>query len=477
MTLHRPPCPLRSSRLRVLLLTGGMALAGALALAGTLAAAPGTAAVAPGGGQAQASPIRHVVVLYLENHSFDSLFGFWCDAHPGRCPDGGMPASVRLSNGAIVKPFDDPDKPPIIKHTVKGQQAAVDGGKMDGWQKIPGCAAPKYKCISGYEPAQIPNLIMLASQFAISDDTFSLADSPSWGGHVYAAVGTLDGFLGSNPQVTPGHIGPGWGCDSDRVTSWRPPAGGELRKVPSCIPDPSLRRPNGGAFEPTPVQRVPSIMDRLAAAGLTWSSYAATAGQKGYGWSVCAPVASCLYTRESAHIYPDSKFFTDAKAGTLPDFSIITPGGNNVFNSWHNGFSTRAGDNWLGKIASAVMNGPAWKSTVLFVTWDDCGCFYDQVRPPVAADGHREGPRLPLVIISPYAKHGYTDTTQASYAGVLAYAEQTFGLAPLGVNDASAYPFTNAFNYHQAPLKPVRMVSRPIPRGEHIDYGQASEDS
>ena len=473
-------CGVQRAR-RVALAASAAALAaavGAAALApGAAAAAPGTAVAAPGRARAPSSPVKHVVVLYLENHSFDSLFGFWCNAKPGRCPDGGMPASVRLSNGAVVKPFVDPDAPPIIKHTVQGQAAAVDGGKMDGWQKIPGCEAPKYKCISGYKPAQIPNLIALADQFAISDNTFSLANSPSWGGHVYAAVGTLDGFLGSNPQVIKGLIGPGWGCDSDRVTLWRPPTGGTLRKVPSCIPDPSVNKPHGGAFEPTPVKRVPSIMDRLSAAGLTWASYAATAGQKGYGWSVCAPIASCLYSPEESHIHPDSKFLTDAKAGTLPDFSIITPGDNEVFNSWHNGFSTTAGDNWLGKIASAVMNGPEWTSTVLFVTFDDCGCFYDQVPPPVAPNGQQEGPRLPLVIISPYARHGYTDTARASYASVLAYAEHTFGLAPLGVNDARAYPFTKAFNYSQAPLKPVRMITRPIPRGDHIHYGQANEDT
>jgi phospholipase C len=126
---------------------------------------------------------------------------------------------------------------------------------------------------------------------------------------------------------------------------------------------------------------------------------------------------------------------------------------------------------------SKVMNGPEWNSTVLFVTWDDCGCFYDQVPPPHDPSGRQEGPRLPLVIVSPYARHGYTDTTPATYAGVLAYVEQTFGLARLGINDAQAYPFTNSFNYSQAPLRPVRMVTRPVPRGDHIIWSQAKEDT
>jgi phospholipase C len=454
---------------RVACATGALALTGVL---GALASVPGAA-----GASAPPSPIKHIVVLYLENHSFDSLFGFWCDHHRRRCPQGGMPATVHLSNGAVVKPFDDPDVPPIVKHTVRGQAAAIDHGKMDGWQKIPGCQPPKYRCISGYEPAQIPNLMTLVNQFAMSDDTFSLADSTSWGGHVYAALGTLDHFLGSVPKVNKSDIGPGWGCDSDRVTQWQPPAGGKIEMVPSCIPDPSLHMPNGGAFKPTPVSPVPSIFQRLTAAGLSWRSYAAAANQPGYGWSVCAPIASCLYTKESAHIRPDSRFYTDARTGALPDFSIITPGNKNVFNSWHNGFSTTAGDNWLGRIATALMKGPEWNSTVLFVTWDDCGCFYDQVPPPHEPNGRQEGPRLPLLIVSPYARHRYTDTTPATYAGVLAYVEQTFGLAPLGINDARAYPFTNSFNYSQAPLRPVRMVTPPVPRGDHIIRSQANEDT
>jgi phospholipase C len=123
------------------------------------------------------------------------------------------------------------------------------------------------------------------------------------------------------------------------------------------------------------------------------------------------------------------------------------------------------------------MNGSEWSSTVLFVTWDDCGCFYDQVPPPRAPNGRQEGPRLPLLIVSPYAKQAYTDTTQASYASILAYTERTFGLAPLNINDTRAYGFGNAFNYSQRPLKPVRMVTRPVPRGDHIIWSQANQDT
>ena len=360
-------------------LTAGMAL-DALMSAGGLAA--------PGVTQAQVTPIRHVVVIYLENHSFDNLLGFWCDGHRGRCPDGGMPPSVRLSNGATVIPATDPDKVPNVAHSVAAQVAAIDGGKMNGWQSIPGgtcAAATGYRCISGYQPSQAPNITALAQRFAISDHTFSSGDSASWAGHMDIVAASADRFFGDNPLpakgVTPG---PGWGCDSNLVTPWTGPSG-RPKLVPSCVPAhiPGLRF--GGAFEQTPVRNIPTIMDSLGAAGLIWKLYGATSTQGGYIWSICPTFAECLDTSQHGGLVPDAQFLTAASAGRLPGFSVVTPGGPAVANSCHNGVSITACDNWVGQ------------------------------------------------------------------------------LSPLGANDAAAYPFSNAFNYQQVPLEPVRMVHRPLP--------------
>jgi phospholipase C len=168
----------------------------------------------------------------------------------------------------------------------------------------------------------------------------------------------------------------------------------------------------------------------------------------------------------------------NARSGHLPNFAVVMPGGTDAKLSEHNGFSMTAGDDWVGRIASAVMHGPEWRSTVLFITWDDCGCFYDQVRPGLNPDGTAQGPRTPLVIVSPYAKPRYTDRKATTFAGILAYCERTFGLKPLGINDARAYPFTSAFNYNQAPLKPARMVNRPWPRyAYHVNMKEAMQDT
>ncbi len=435
---------------------------------------------------AQSTPIKHIVVLYMENHTFDNMLGYWCKRHARRCPDGGMPRSVTLSNGHVVISGIMPDIVPKVAHSVASEQKAIDGGKMDGWQHVRGCGAKtSYACIGGYFPAQVPNVTTLAKRFAISDRTFSMADSPSWGGHLYAVMGQLDGFLGNNPRpargVTPR---PGWGCDSRQVTPWKPP-GGTVRKVPSCVPDYSLRRANGGAFKPTPVKHAPTILDRLRRAHLSWRIYGEPkpAGGRinrafGYTWDICPSFAECLYTHQRRNNVPSSTFVQDALSGNLPSFAIVTPGGPDAKLSEHNNQSMTAGDDWLGQIAAAVMNGPEWNSTALFISWDDCGCFYDQVPPRTNPDGTPQGPRVPLVIVSPYAKRGYTDTTPATFAGILAYTEHTFGLNPLGINDKKAYPFTNAFDYHQRPLHPARMVYRPWPRDAyHVNMKQAMQDS
>jgi len=445
------------------------------------------------------SPIRHVVVIYLENQSFDSLLGFWCDRNRDRCPDGGMPSSVTLSDGAVVRPSVSPDVVPQVDHGVSSQEKAMNCTpfgtcEMNGWQKIRGgtCdAATGYQCIAGYKPSHEPNLSALATTFTISDMFFSMVQNWSYVAHLWAVAATTDGFTGLDMSHSSGH---GWGCDSRKLTTWSR-NGTTERTVPSCVPDPALRGPgggrlaNGGAFQPTPVRYVPTIMDELNNAGLSWHVYSGQCfhervnakGLKtcksanfGYYWSICPTFAECLYGQPGG-LVPSKQFVSDASSGSLPAFTILTPPNGTV--SWHNGFSVTASDDWLGQQVAAVMDGPDWRSTAVFITWDDCGCFYDQVSPGFNADGSRQGPRVPLLVVSPYARPGFTDTTPATFASILAYTEQNFGLPPLTVNDASAYPFSQVFNYNQAPLPTVGMVTRPVPKGDHIVWSQAFEDS
>jgi phospholipase C len=160
---------------------------------------------------------------------------------------------------------------------------------------------------------------------------------------------------------------------------------------------------------------------------------------------------------------------------------VITPSWSSLFanghaeSSQHNQKSMLAGDNWIGRVVAAIQNGPDWASTAIFITYDDCGCFYDHVRPPRNPDGTRQGPRVPMVIVSPYAKPGSTDSTNATFASILAYTEHTFGLPALSANDAAAYDYANSFDYTQVPLSGGPLPYHPLPPST-VAYLQAHQD-
>jgi phospholipase C len=171
------------SRFKLTVAAGIMVLAVSPALMTTTGqartAAPAAHAVTGLGAttrSAATTPIKHVIVIDMENHSFDNVLGFWCNAHSARCPDGGMPASVTLSDGTVVAPTVDPDTVPDIQHSVEAQLAAMNIRNgvplMNGWQNIPGgscSASTSYQCVTGYKPAQVPGLTSLAQAFTISD--------------------------------------------------------------------------------------------------------------------------------------------------------------------------------------------------------------------------------------------------------------------------------------------------------------------
>ncbi len=118
----------------------------------------------------------------------------------------------------------------------------------------------------------------------------------------------------------------------------------------------------------------------------------------------------------------------DALNGDLPSVSWIVTGEGK---SEHPPASTCIGENWTVEQLNALMQGPLWSSTALFLTWDDFGGFYDHVPPP-EVDRFGFGPRVPLLIISPYARHGHISHAVYEFSSLLKFVERRFGLAPLG---------------------------------------------
>ena len=416
-------------------------LAAAVALAAAFA--PGSSAAPDGhAGASFVTPIKHIVVIFQENHSFNDLLGKLCVSEHRRCR--GSTVGV-ISNGQRIKLAPEPDLPPGVGHAVADQDAAINRGKMNGWDRVEDCAAPKYLCLEQAQAGRVPTLWSLADQYVISDRTFESSPVASWGSHLELVAAQMDGFVGDQPSG--GSSGPGAGCDTERDGPWSPGAGTPPIMVPACVPDKNGK----GPYRPSPVTYIPTIMDTLDAAGLTWKLYTPPPSSGGYGWAICPTFYECLGSDQAKNVKEPTDFAVDAAHGRLPNLSIIVP---NPEDSQHNSRSLMQGDNWIAANVNAVMNGADWKSTAIFITYDDCGCFYDPVRPPAGF-----GVRVPMVIVSPYAKQRYVDHTDASFLSFLAFTEHSFGLPPLpGGREASAYDYRDAFAFDRSPR-----AARPLP--------------
>jgi len=405
---------------------------------------------------ATTTPIKHVVVFFQENHSFNNVLGAWCVQH-NRCTGT---TTGTLSTGQTIPLSAAPDVVPNVDHSIKAQTTAIDGGKMDGFDQISGCGAPQYACYSTYEPTlsgggpnpSVQNVISLANTFAVSDMTFEPGPVPSWGEHLtFVTANNFDGFSGDNPTGP----GPGWGCDSGDSGDWSSTGKAPFKLEPSCVPAPKGSpevRKEPPAVRKSPVPWVPTIMDDLQKVGDTFKLYAAAKTDGNYIWATCPTFADCLYTKQANDMVPTGNVLTDAKNGKLPSFSLLLPySGPTGSTSQHNGDSMSVGDNWIGQVVSAIEDGPQWKSTAIFLTWDDCGCFYDEVPP-----SNGLGIRVPMIIISPWAIKGHTDHNVATWASVLAFTEHVLDVPPLNATDKDAYNYLQSFNFAQTPAQVAR---------------------
>jgi len=438
----------------------------------------------PASDPADTTPIQHVVVLFQENHSFDNVLGRFCSLADSGVIDRAHCAGAtegRLPNGHLVPLTPSPDLVTGVLHDPTSQRTAINGGKMNGFAKIPNCwhldcyqqfTANHGTCGPHQNESCIRNLVTLATKFALSDHTFEFRRSPSFGGHMAIITPSLDRFAGTEPDPSTftKKTGPGWGCDSYRDEPWF--NGTTHVKVPSCVPDSD----GNGPYRPSPVLHIPTLLDLLDIGAESWKIYGAqgyagrAALKSGYLWSVCPTFYSCI-GHHSDRLVPAGDVLSDATNGDLPAYSLVTPV---VFQSQHNYESMGVGDTWIGDVVQAIETGPDWDSTAIFITYDDCGCFYDHMNPMQYRANW--GIRVPLVIVSPYAKPGFTDTHPATFASIIAFTEHVFSLPPLATckilpsptcdDDSTAYDYMDAFDFNQTPLPPARMTKTVIPDWE-----------
>lgn len=377
--------------------------------------------------------IQHIVFMIKENRSFDNYFGTY--------PGANGATSGPISNGTIVPlshqtgaTLSDPG------HQFYDARAAIDGGKMDGYDLLSlGNIQGQILPMSQLRQTDIPNYWAYAQNFVLADNMFSSLPSGTFPNHLYAVANDSHGTFTTPNTASKGD----WGCDAPKtVTVAQEQRTGVVNQIYPCF-------------------SYITLADKLQAAGISWKYYAPPKGVNGYSYSTLNSFTQFRNTTLwTTNIEDYSNFASDVAAGNLPAVSWISPG---RIQSEHPPQDFCPGEDWTVQQINAIMSNPTlWSSTVIFITWDDFGGFYDHVPPP-ARDQFPLGPRVPLLIISPYAKSGYISHTQYEFASVLRFIEERFGLSALGDRDRTANDTTDSFDFSQPPLPPLILTPRSCP--------------
>ncbi len=379
--------------------------------------------------------IQHIVFIMKENRSFDQYFGTY--------PGANGATTAPISTGQTIPLGHTPDVMPrdIAGHGWYDYSNALNGGKLNYFDIIPGGSVNEdYLALTQMQQADLPNYWQYAQNFVLADNAYASFRGATWPNHLYMVGGQSEGvFL--NPLL--GNQTPNaWGCDS--------PAGTYTRMLDITT---------GIVTSPFPCLDFQTIVDNLETAGVSWKYYAPGQGSSGYTFSALDSINHIRNGPLWANVVSDQTFVSDAQNGTLPAVSWLVTGSPN---NEHPPEGLCVGENWTVQELNALMNGPDWATTAVFIAWDDFGGFYDHVVPPMA-DYFGLGGRVPFLIVSPYAIKGQVSHTQYQFESVLKFIEERFGIPPLTSRDANANDMTDSFNFSQSPLPPLILNQRSCP--------------
>jgi len=380
---------------------------GAAGAAGVITAAGGyrlweegaeAAAALPRPGQ---SGIKHIVVLMMENRSFDHFLGWMPSVNPG--VDGkqagltyrdryGVPHPTHHLEAMASCGFQDPD------HSYEGGRIQLNHGKCNGWLRS---GLNDSLSIGYYERSDLAFLGQAATDWTTFDRYFSAVMAETYPNRFYMHCARTD-------RLHNGDV------------------------------------PFGTSFP------YPSIWDRLKAKGRTGKYYFSD-----------IPFATLLgkHAPPMLPFAPNprfaSDFLTDAAAGTLPDVAFVDPRfvdeDKGLSNDDHPHADIRAGEDFMNQVYDAVRNSPAWPSTVLVITYDEWGGFFDHVPPDRAPDVSPKtslrGFRVPTIVISPFARRGFVSHRTYDHTSVLRMIDWRWNLEPLTPRDRHANNLALALDF------------------------------
>ncbi len=200
----------------------------------------------------------------------------------------------------------------------------------------------------------------------------------------------------------------------------------------------------------------PSLTDLIDAQSLTWRYYQQHSGAG--LWNGPDAIAHIWDSPEfkTDVVTPPYQVVTDITSGHLATVSWVTP---TAAESDHAGTNDGSGPSWVATIVNAVGQSPYWNDSAIFVVWDDWGGWYDHVAPP-QYNSYELGFRVPLIVISPYAKRGYVSHKQHEFGSILKFVEETFALGSLGTTDLRADDLADCFAFSKEPRRFTPIATR-----------------
>jgi phospholipase C len=379
--------------------------------------------------------IRHFVFIMQENKSFDHYFG----TYPGA---DGIPTGVLLKDpvdGTMVAPYHSTDDRDFdAPHDHSNAVADIDGGKMDGflnqaWTRYALSVTPSDQ--PGYNPKEvmsyhdyheIPNYWDYANLYVLQDQMFSSVSAYSLAVHLYMLAAQSGGYLGES-QPYPQRF------DFPEITEFLKLANINWNYYVTSGTDVDSQ---GEAIEP------PDLMATNPNHYTLWNPLPAFPKVEND-------------PSQRMRLLDTAQFYQDARNGNLPEVSWICPYLGSELSD-HPAFKggMRKPMAYVTGLINAVMQGPDWSTTAIFLSWDDWGGYYDHVNPPFV-DEYGFGIRVPSLVISPYAKQNYVDHNTYSFDSWLKIVEERFGVQPMTARDKYADDMLNSFDFTQQPRPPV----------------------
>ena len=405
--------------------------------------------------------IQHIVVIFQENRTPDNLFQDpvliknGADIHNSGVNSQGQ--TIPLSPIDLGTTGSDPQNYDL-SHAHSAFVSMYDGGKMDGADLIP-CGPPANCPPNAHpnpqfmyvNPSDVQPYFALAEQYTFGDRMFQTNQGPSFPAHQFIISGTSAPTATSNLFASENLSGASSfaGCIAEAGTTVEliDPSGTESSSQYPCYEHHTLT-------------------DLLDAKGISWRYYAPSAGSIWTGpdaiQHICQPQTqngklACTGSAWSNVIIPQTQVLTDIASNQLASVSWVIPDGRA---SDHPRGNDGSGPSWVASIVNAIGNSSYWSNTAIIVAWDDWGGWYDHVPPPKVlvncaqwGCGYVYGFRVPLIVVSPYAKAAHISHTPHDFGSILRFIEENFGLPSLGYADAYADDLSDCFNFNQTPLK------------------------